>query len=62
VFNQAVSTSLFPDKLSLVFAPKNAFSMFLFEYAVRIRMSQYSKKGKEQEMFAVSKQLLKLSI
>ena len=39
VFNQAVSTSFFPDKLSLVYAPKNAFSMFLFEYAVRLRMS-----------------------
>ena len=48
VFNQAVKSSFFKDELSLVYVPKNAFSRFLYEYSLRIRMAFYSVKGKEQ--------------
>ena len=62
VFNQAISSKLFPDKISRVYDSKKAFSNFVYEYALRIRMSKYNVKGKEQDMYATSKQLLKLSV
>jgi hypothetical protein len=62
VFNQAISSQLFPDKISKVYDSKKAFSNFLYEYALRIRMSKYDVKGKEQDMYTTSKQLLKLSV
>ena len=37
VFNQAVSAKLFPDKIPMILTSKNAFSLFLYEYAMRIR-------------------------